>query len=740
MRFTLGHPVVGPRGGTYDWRGNVSESLGFNSFLGLSQDTGPNGDTSATAYDSYARPTQTTSKTGAVTYYTYANSAPWTVAAVTNGRYSRKTLDGLGRTVKVETGTTTGSYPNYTFSTPASVVETTYDPCGCSPMGKTSAVSMPHANGAGAVWTTYTYDGLGRTTRQTAPDGAHKDYAYSVNVATLTDEAGKWKKYTVDALGNLKQVEEPNPAGGSWYTTYTYDLLNHLTGVSMSRPSGTQTRSFNYGNPPGLYLLSATNPETGTVSYSYTNGLLMSKTDAKNQQTQYSYDSYNRVTQVRHYPTNGGSEDTCQQVNFTYDSNSGFSYLWGRLATRSYSVCVNSRRTDFVDMYGYTQAGQVAVKRLRVKRGASAQADLDGTWTYDNEGKMTGITYPTDSGGVSGGTYTIGYNTLGQPTSLSDGTIDLVTGRPALVGNATYGPAGELLTITGSTSTGYNETRTYNSRLQLTSLNGVTFSYPGSNNGKISSQYDASSGETLSYQYDALNRLISATSSQGWSQGFNYDGFGNLTAKTALQGSVPVFSAAFDPATNRQVGISYDANGNQLTDTAGYSSLQYDVENRLVWAQKGNQPPANGYGYDPDNRRVYRATLDYTNDQWTFVLGEMVTYYGVGGQKLVSYYMSVNGSTMTLGSTGVPNVYFGSKLVRHGGSSGNPTTAASDRLGSFGSYYPYGEERSSTGNNTERFATYYRDGDTGLDYAVNRYYNSVSGRFMSADPYKATPN
>ena len=235
-----------------------------------------------------------------------------------------------------------------------------------------------------------------------------------------------------------------------------------------------------------------------------------------------------------------------------------------------------------------------------------------------------------------------------------------------------------------------------------------------------------------------MNRLISATSSQGWSQGFNYDGFGNLTAKTALQGSVPVFSAAFDPATNRQVGIGYDANGNQLTDTAGYSSLQYDVENRLVWAQKGNQPPANGYGYDPDNRRVYRATLDYTNDQWTFVLGEMVTYYGVGGQKLVSYYMSVNGSTMTLGSTGVPNVYFGPRHVRHGGSSGNPTTAASDRLGSFGSYYPYGEERSSTGNNTERFATYYRDADTGLDYAVNRYYNSVSGRFLSPDPYKAS--
>ena len=96
-----------------------------------------------------------------------------------------------------------------------------------------------------------------------------------------------------------------------------------------------------------------------------------------------------------------------------------------------------------------------------------------------------------------------------------------------------------------------------------------------------------------------------------------------------MQGSVPVFSAAFDPATNRQVGSSYDANGNQLTDAAGYPSLQYDGENRLVWAQRGNQPPEAGYGYDPDNRRVYVSNWNYSGTQWTFG-GEWIVYYGCG--------------------------------------------------------------------------------------------------------------
>jgi RHS repeat-associated protein len=56
-----------------------------------------------------------------------------------------------------------------------------------------------------------------------------------------------------------------------------------------------------------------------------------------------------------------------------------------------------------------------------------------------------------------------------------------------------------------------------------------------------------------------------------------------------------------------------------------------------------------------------------------------------------------------------------------------------DRLGSAGTYYPYGEARSSP----SEFATYQRD-NTGLDYAQNRYYSSQIARFTTADPYKAS--
>jgi RHS repeat-associated protein len=55
------------------------------------------------------------------------------------------------------------------------------------------------------------------------------------------------------------------------------------------------------------------------------------------------------------------------------------------------------------------------------------------------------------------------------------------------------------------------------------------------------------------------------------------------------------------------------------------------------------------------------------------------------------------------------------------------------------SFYPYGEQKSgSTATEQYAFATYWRDGESGLDYANQRYYSSTLGRFLSPDPYKAS--
>jgi RHS repeat-associated protein len=80
-------------------------------------------------------------------------------------------------------------------------------------------------------------------------------------------------------------------------------------------------------------------------------------------------------------------------------------------------------------------------------------------------------------------------------------------------------------------------------------------------------------------------------------------------------------------------------------------------------------------------------------------------------------------------------IYFAGRMIMVGGEK-----VVTDRLGSVVrkgttnmAYYPYGQERTSTPNDTAKFGTYTRDAATGLDYAMTRYYQSTWGRFTTAD-------
>ncbi len=52
--------------------------------------------------------------------------------------------------------------------------------------------------------------------------------------------------------------------------------------------------------------------------------------------------------------------------------------------------------------------------------------------------------------------------------------------------------------------------------------------------------------------------------------------------------------------------------------------------------------------------------------------------------------------------------------------------------------YPYGEAIGTQEWDKPQFATYTRDGSSGLDDAMNRQYDRIWGRFTAADPYEAS--
>jgi RHS repeat-associated protein len=637
-----------------------------------------------------------------------------------------------------------------------------YAPCGCSPLGKLSQQSQPYAPGGGDAWTVYHYDASGRTTSVVLPDSSTTTYLYQGNTVKVTDPAGKYKVFTMDAFGNLVVVSEPDPTLGTVTTSYTYDVLNHLTLVSMPRGSNTQTRTFNYNSGTTVtgFLQSATNPENGTVTYTYNlYNLLTTKTDAKNQELTYAYDGYNRLTSVSLIPpyTCPPPPQSCNPPppqllrTYYYDTNpldtTGFSQnIAGRLAAVKYPA---QSTIQMNDMYSYTAAGQLgaglpATKRLQVNQpveyknnnnqneNENVVMNLDAKYTYNGEGQMTAVTYPstgTSITPVAGASYTYSYDSMYRLGGMK------TSGGTTIVNNVTYNAASQLLTMTYGTIT---ETRGYNTLNQLTSINAqsvpngtienLTYNYPtGTNNGKISSAYNAVSGETVTYTYDSLNRLLTANGS-GWGQQYGFDGFGNLLSKTVTSGSGPSLSISVNPANNQIQGVSglsYDANGNQNVGT-------YDAENRLTAAGTLQ------YDYDAQNRRIWSwpGTTDSLNNTTSYT----VNMYAPGGQKLGAYLFVP--ATTTQNGLDVPELqvtlsssdtYFGAHRL-----------AVMDQLGSnvwnspssSGTFFPWGEAKGGYNpQDTWNFATYWQDSASGLDYANNRYYANAYGRFMTPDPF-----
>src|SRR5205814_9646124 len=125
------------------------------------------------------------------------------------------------------------------------------------------------------------------------------------------------------------------------------------------------------------------------------------------------------------------------------------------------------------------------------------------------------------------------------------------------------------------------------------------------------------------------------------------------------------------------------------------------------------------------------------------------SFYNIGGQKLITVSCSYN----RVCDYPKTSVYFGGKVMRNGNAAnamGWPVMT--DRLGSVRansnpaterfSYYPYGEERTTTADGREKFATYTRDSTAGWgqDYADQRYYTVGMGRFYTPDPSYANVN
>ncbi|HEX8140111.1 MAG TPA: RHS repeat-associated core domain-containing protein, partial [Pyrinomonadaceae bacterium] len=242
-----------------------------------------------------------------------------------------------------------------------------------------------------------------------------------------------------------------------------------------------------------------------------------------------------------------------------------------------------------------------------------------------------------------------------------------------------------------------------------------------------------------SYTYDPLNRLDTASESNGgaqtWQQRFTYDQFGNRRFNSAettqnVLGPNPSISTANNRIT--ESGYGYDAAGNLTNDPQ--HSYSYDGENRLQTNDGGanaNSGVAATYVYDGDGRRVRKA-VGLTSTLFVYnALGQLVAEYNGAASNNGTSYVTAD----TLGSTRI-------------------VTGSAQEVKSRHDYLPFGEEINAqvvtsgraeaqgyrTGDVRQKFTGKERETETGLDYFLARYYSSAQGRFTSPDEFTGGPD
>ncbi|MBI3658118.1 MAG: hypothetical protein HY232_17080, partial [Acidobacteria bacterium] len=505
-----------------------------------------------------------------------------------------------------------------------------------------------------------------------------------------------------------------------------------------------QTRSFSYVVSRG-WLASETHPENGLTQYAYTTeGLLYTKTDAKGTVTRYRYDSLHRVLGVRYDP------NAFDDVSFTYDNPTEI----GRLKQVDKWNATGSFVTDR-HIYGYDGMGRMTSESL-VHWDASGPSTfvLSALYQYNNKlGNLTQITYPNPQTGGARRTLNLTYNALGRLTTIHNfynGTTGVAPDFDVVSG-VSYNVGGTVDSFTYGN--GLVENRTYDAnRVQLTNLKVTNpspastimdFSYlytdaNGKNNGQLQQATDnVDTTRTQQYSYDSLVRLsqfkLGPIGSPSTTMNFTYDPYGNRTAQATI-GPGPTMNLTYDSATNRitTTGYGYDLNGN-LTNAPSSTVYAYDLGNRLTSVTVGATVQGS-YTYNGMGLRISKT------------VGTTQTFYFHTQVGLLGEYQRPAGTTQVPSIT-KEYVYRGRQALATI-ASGAWTYNHMDRLGSTRKltdgnrnviitrdYYPFGEESASTSNNEKKFTGYYRDQESNLDYALNRYYRSDLGRFMATDPF-----
>jgi RHS repeat-associated protein len=724
--------LTDPMGNTTRWerdnRGNVlavADPLGHitryacDDFGNVTTVARPNGALAQTEYDERCLPVSVTEADGSTWRQVFDERGHRTELTAPDGTVTRYGYDRVGHLASV-------NGPDGRITTVT-----------CDAAGLPVAVTGP-----GGARTRYERDQSGRVRRIADPDGTTTAMTWTAEgkPASRTFPGQTTENWEWDGEGNL--VRHVSPAGA--VTTHAYGPFDKPAGTVW--PDGTQTW-FGYDHEQRV-----TSVSHGGLTWGYTYdpaGRLVAETDYNGAITSYEHNAAGEMT--RRVNAVG------QSVTYTRDAvgNVVSSDADGAVTTFSYDACGRLIRAS-------NPVSEIGSQRDAMGRVTAETCDGRTVSTsYDPAGRVTGRITP------SGVRTTWEYDTAGLPVMASAGGQELQFGYDrngreisrGLPGGAVlaqdWDPAGQLSsqTLTGAGPSG-------TSVLQRRA-------YAYSPDGFVTGLDDLLAG-TRAFRLDTAGRVTTVTGPQ-WAEQYGYDPAGNLTG------------ASWPPMPGEWLGAESQGPrevSGTLVRRAGSVRYRHDAAGRVVSRTRISRKPETwSYEWDADNRLVTVAAPDGSAWRYSYdPLGRRVAkrHMSAAGKVLAETRFAWDGTVIaeqasadevttwdyrprsfslvaqtTSREPGRPDRDTPQREIDRQfyaivtDLAGTPSemvaadgTLAGNRQHTLWGGTAWNPEGAST---PMRFPGQYADDETGFHYNNQRYYDPLSGSYLSPDPLGLVP-
>ena len=571
----------------------------------------------------------------------------------------------------------------------------------------------------------YTYDALRNVTSMTDGEGNTTRYAYTLSgqLAKVTDALGNETEYQYDACDRLTEIRQYGAEGSlkedteisgmdadfleaerqngrkrrCQITRYTRDLRGQVTETVDALG---QKETYTYDKKG--QLLGKLDKEGYLTKYAYTKqGDLSGIQYADGKEVKLSYNPLRQLIEIQDWlgSTRITPDALGRAEKVQYPDGREVSYTYGKAGERR-SITYPDGKTVF---YGYDE--QFRLSELK-------EGDSIITYGYDTVGRLCEKQFP------NGTKTTYRYDRKDQLTELlhqdQEGILDRYTYLYDLLGNKT-GITKErrgLERESGQYRYGYDALGRL-SEIQKDGEIQYRYGYDAFGNRT----WKEESGEQTSYQYNALNQMVSERQGEIRKE-YGYDKRGNLTAilengawkKQYVYGAMNRLEEAVD-AAGKQARYQYNGLGHRVGKQEGV--LPKEKLEKL--------DPQRRVGMEIGNSRQITYTLDLTRQYYNLLERT---------EESQSQRYFWDGNVAAYEENGERNYYLQDEL----GSPLRIEDSAGTIKESYG-YGAFGEDLYQNQGEMQPFGYtgYQRDEIAGTYYAQAREYLAESGRFAGQD-------